>query len=242
MTIIGITGTDTGVGKTVVACAIAAALVGRGARVGVMKPVETGVAREATTSDAHALAGAAGSADDLELIRPYSFEPPVAPILAARLAGVEIEYARLDRALAAIAQSRDFIVVEGAGGLLVPLSATLDFAGLFSRFGAKTIVVARNRLGTVNHTLLTLRASRGAGLDVVGVVVHDDAPEGVDEASLTNASLLAELAAPVPVFRFPWVASVDDRDDLVIAAEHSGMMEIVFPLSAGDSPYQSRIQ
>jgi dethiobiotin synthetase len=242
MTVIAITGTDTAVGKTVVACAVAAALVGRGARVGVMKPVETGISNGTTGSDAHALAKAARCTDPLELIRPYAFAPPLAPMLAARHAGVEIEYARLDGALRAIARSRDFVVVEGAGGLLVPLAASLDFGVLFSRFGAKTIVVARNQLGAVNHTLLTLRAAHGTGLDVIAVVVNDTAPEFTDEASRTNASLLAELTAPVPVFRFPWVADVDDRDDLVRAVQHSGMIEHVFPMSAGASPDHRRIQ
>lgn len=242
MMIIAVTGTDTAVGKTVVGCALAAALVERGTRVGVMKPVETGVANGASTSDAHALARAAHCTEDLELIRPYTFVPPLAPMAAARQAGVEIEYERLETALGAIAHERDFVIVEGAGGLLVPLTANLDFATLFSRFGARTIIVARNRLGAVNHTLLTLRAAHGAGLDVVAVVVHDEAPEFTDEASRTNAALLTELTAPVPVFGFPWITHVDDRDGLVTAVEHSGMIEHLLSISVGAAPNHRRTQ
>jgi dethiobiotin synthetase len=242
MTVIAITGTDTAVGKTVVACALGAALVDRGARVGVMKPVETGISNDAPASDAHSLARAARCTDDIALIRPYTFAPPLAPMLAARQSGVEIEFERLETALEAIAHTRDFVVVEGAGGLLVPLTASLDFAALFTRFGAKTIVVARNRLGAVNHTLLTLRAANGAGLDVIAVVINEAAPGFIDEASRSNASFIRELAAPVPVFRFPWVANVDDRDRLVEAAQYSGLIEHVFSMSAGALPALRKIQ
>jgi dethiobiotin synthetase len=207
-----------------------------------MKPVETGISPAATTSDAHALARAARCTEDLDLIRPYTFEPPLAPILAARRAGVEIDSGRLNEAFRAIASGRDVVLVEGAGGLLVPLTATLDFAGLFSGFGAKIIIVARNRLGAVNHTLLTLRAAHGAGMRVIAVVVHDEAPAASDEASRSNASLLGELTAPVPVFRFPWVANVDDRDALVAAVHHTGMIEHLFPLSAGTLPDHREVQ
>jgi dethiobiotin synthetase len=240
MSVIGITGTDTAVGKTVVACAICVALCNRGARVGVMKPVETGVAGSTHPSDAHALVHASRCAMDLQLIRPYTFAPPVAPMVAARLAGTEIEYSRLAAALQTIAELHDFVVIEGAGGLLVPLSPVLNFATLFSRFAASLVIVARNRLGAVNHTLLTLSAAREAGLGVAAVVVHDDAPGFADEASHSNVPVLTELAAPVRVFHFPWAADPTDRDSLAAAAEASGMIDHLLSMKVGVTP-DSRI-
>src|ERR1043165_8877406 len=119
MTVIAITGTDTGVGKTVVACALSAALADRGIRVGVMKPVETGIADGAEASDAQSLASAARCDEAIERIRPYSFTAPLAPILAAREAGTAIDLGRIENAFHGMAPSYDVIILEGAGGLMV---------------------------------------------------------------------------------------------------------------------------
>lgn len=232
MIVVGITGTDTGVGKTVIGCALAAALSRRGMRVGVMKPVETGVT-DPDVSDARALAHAAGSSLELSRIRPYSFAPPLAPMVAARIAGVQIDVDRLEDAFDDLSRGSDCMIVEGAGGLLVPLSSTLSFDGVFVRFGARLLVVVRNRLGAINHTLLTLQAARSAGLDVAAVVLHDDGPDSADEASRSNESVISELATPVPVLRFPWVADPRDHNTLAAAAESSGMIIYLFPVSVG---------
>jgi dethiobiotin synthetase len=218
------------VGKTVVACAIAAAFAGRGARVGVMKPVETGIEDRDAPSDASALASAAGCGVDMQFIRPYALRQPVAPLVAARTEGVQIEPSLLEAGLREIARHHEPVVVEGAGGLLVPITPSLDFAALFAMFSARLVVVARNRLGTLNHTLLTLRAAAAAGLEVVAVVVHDEVPRPADEASRSNVSILAELAAPVRVFHLPWVANVEDSDLLVGEAERSGLIDYLFSM------------
>jgi dethiobiotin synthetase len=224
---IAITGTDTGVGKTVVACAVVAALAHRGTRVGVMKPVETGIDDRAPDSDAKALSAAAGVTDDERTVRPYVFAPPVAPLVAARMAGVEIDIGAVEAALATLEGRYEHVVIEGAGGLLVPLTRETDFAGLFGRLGARLVVVARNRLGTVNHTLLTLRAAREAGLQVGAVVLNDDAPDARDSSSRSNFDLISELAAGTPVIRFPWISDVRERAALARAAEISGIIDHV---------------
>jgi dethiobiotin synthetase len=225
VTILAITGTDTGVGKTVIGCAISAALVARGVRVGVMKPAETGLG-DSGQSDAELLARSANCDLDLRLIRPYAFEPPLAPLSASRLAGTEIRLDVIESAAREIQSSHDRVLVEGAGGLLVPLAADLDYATLFSRLGARLLIVARNKLGTVNHTLLTLRVARSTGLDVVAIVLRDDR-EPADPSALTNGALLAELASPTPVIRFPWIEDIGDRHALAHAGESSGIMEYV---------------
>ena len=229
MIAIGITGTDTGVGKTVVSCALAAALAIRGARVGVMKPVETGVGKEFDPSDASLLAWAAQSHDDRSLVCPYRFPAPLAPLTAARLAGAVIDLDRLDGAFQGIGNDCDIVLVEGAGGLLVPITETCTFATLFSRWRLSLVVVAANRLGVVNHVLLTLRAAQSSSLNVSAIVLHNAGPVAADDSAVGNAALLAELVDGVPVVQFPWIEAVADRHVLARAAEESGLVRVAAP-------------
>lgn len=232
MIAIGVTGTDTGVGKTVVSCALAAALANRGVRVGVMKPVETGVIEgtEGTDqTDASRLASAAQNHDELALIRPYAFAAPLAPLVAARRAGVTIDLDRLDRAFQTIGNGRDVVIVEGAGGLLVPITEKCGFDALFTRWRLSLIVVAANRLGAVNHVLLTLRAAHASALRVSAIVLHGTGPAPADESAAANAALLTELVGAVPVFSFPWMHAVDNYQELSRAAEECGLVLAMVP-------------
>lgn len=165
-----VTGTDTGVGKTLVACAIARGLRARGVDVGVMKPIETGVGIEGPR-DAIALREAAGASDPLELVCPFAFALPAAPTIAAAVEGREIDLAAIQNAFAELASRHEILVVEGAGGLLVPAAKGASMADLARGFGFPLLVVARAELGTINHTLLTLEAAAARGLAVAGVVV-----------------------------------------------------------------------
>ncbi len=141
-----VTGTDTGVGKTEVACALLAAARDAGLDVGAMKPAQSGVT-PGEASDAVRLRQAAGSADPLELVCPYQFEAPLAPAVAARLAGAEISLPRILEAARALAERHAALVVEGAGGLLVPLTPRQTFADLAVALGLPVLVVARAGLG-----------------------------------------------------------------------------------------------
>ena len=187
-----ITGTDTGVGKTVVTAALALALRGRGLRVGVMKPVESGCPRVNGTllpQDAVFLREASGSTMPLELINPYALERPLAPALAAEMEGVSIQLDRIEAAYCTLASAHDFVLVEGAGGLLAPLTGELRMVELACALGLPVLVVARNVLGAINHASLTVEAARGAGLQVAGVVLNNPSPadgaaEGTNAASL----------------------------------------------------------
>lgn len=167
-----VTATDTGVGKTVVASAILAALRARGERVAAFKPVVTGADEPVDPDwppDDELLATAAGmSADD---VTPTRFGPPVSPHLAARLAGTELSPATLRALVAARARDADAVVAEGVGGLLVPLTPDYAVRDLARDLGLPLVIAARPGLGTINHTLLTLEAARAAGLRVAGVVV-----------------------------------------------------------------------
>jgi len=173
-----ITGTDTEVGKTVVTAALAHAFKQRGVNVGVMKPVATGCRRgrggELISSDVEHLLRASDSSDPLELISPYRFEPPVAPWIALRQAQGErgISLDRIEKAFRELAHRHDFVLVEGIGGLLVPLDEKQTVADLARRLGLPVLIVARAGLGTINHTLLTIEAARSAGLEIFGVVLN----------------------------------------------------------------------
>jgi dethiobiotin synthetase len=167
-----VTGTDTGVGKTAVAGAVAAALTRRGARVAAFKPVVTGLDEPAAFGWAHdhtLLAAAARTTP--EEVSPARFGPAVSPHLAAARAGTTLDVeALLELARAAAARS-DVLVAEGVGGLLVPLAPAHSVRDLAVALGFPLIVAARPGLGTINHTLLTLEAARAAGLTVAGVVM-----------------------------------------------------------------------
>jgi dethiobiotin synthetase len=165
-----VTGTDTGVGKTVVACALLRGLRARGLDVGAMKPVETGVGAPGPL-DAMALRDAAGGKDDLSLICPQRFALPAAPSVAAAHEGRRVEVEPLEAAFRALAARHRLLVVEGAGGLLVPLTDQLDMAGLAGRFGLPVLLVCRGALGTINHTRLSLEALAARRLPLAGVVI-----------------------------------------------------------------------
>ncbi len=194
-----ITGTDTGVGKTFVACALARGFKAQGMKVGVMKPVETGCRGRnggLIPEDARKLREAAGSEDPIDTINPYRFSPPLAPSLAAREAGVTIELQRIKRSYEELSEKNDVVIVEGAGGLMVPLTDSKTFADLVLFLGLPMVVVAPNRLGVINHTLLTVRCAEAAGIEVRGAVLNNLSVE-TDESAPHNAGELKRLGITV---------------------------------------------
>jgi len=187
-----VTGTDTGVGKTRVACALAAMLRARGVDVGVMKPIETGVGFEGPL-DALALRAAAAVSDPLDDVCPQRLSLPAAPSVAGEAEGRAIDLAAIEAAFARVGARHGWVLVEGAGGLLAPIARGFDMAELAARLGLPLLVVARARLGTINHTRLTLEAARARGLRVAGVAVsHADASFPAADARNLDA-LRAEL-------------------------------------------------
>ena len=212
-----VTGTDTGVGKTVVACAIAAWCRRRGVDVGVMKPVATGGRRRWeggasrwVSGDAIRLARAAHSHDPWSLINPACFQEPLAPWTAARRARKPIALQAVLSAFESLAARHDLLVVEGAGGLLVPLTDRATVADLARRMGLALLIVARPDLGTLNHTLLTIRCARWMALPLAGVVFNQAQPAPRDPmARLTQRTnpMVLERFARVPVLgRLPFLA------------------------------------
>jgi len=205
-----ITATDTGVGKTEVACAIVSAAREDGLDVAAMKPAQSGV-EPGVPTDADRLRAAAGDRDPPELVCPFSFAPPLAPGVAARLAGVEITIAGLVTAARALASRHAALVVEGAGGLLVPLTPRESYADLAVALGLPVLVVARAGLGTVNHTALTVEALRARGLAVAGVVLNRTSPE--DDPSVPhNAAEIERLAGARVLASLPFVRDIAARE------------------------------
>lgn len=199
-----VTGTDTGVGKTHVTCGLAAALVGMGVRVGVMKPLESGVpAAAACGPDTAALMVAAESTDPMALVCPYSYELPVAPLAAARAGAQVADVTAIGIAFRALCRGKDVMLVEGAGGWAVPVAPGMDMGDVAAALGLPVLVVARRGLGTVNHTRLTVEAVARHGLPVAGVVLNGPDDPG-DPSIAGNGALIRDLTG-LPVWdELPW--------------------------------------
>ena len=216
-----ITGTDTGVGKTMVATALITAWRGRGHRVAAQKPAESGCAPNARGElmplDAIQLADAAGCPDALADVCPFRYAAAVAPAVAARAEGRPFEIAGIHAARARL-PAHDLLVVEGAGGLLVPYADDLLGADLAHALGARLLIVARAGLGTINHTALTVEAARARGLDVIGVVLSRGS-RPADPSEADNAAEISRIAAVRVWGTLPHVAPYDpDRAARALAA------------------------
>jgi dethiobiotin synthetase len=188
-----VTGTDTGVGKTVLAAAIAAKLREDGAVVGAVKPVVTGLDEPAVPGwphDHELLASVVGRRPTE--VAPLAVGPAVSPHLAAELSGTLVSDDALEAAVREAATGVELVVVEGVGGLLVPLSGTCDVRALARALGLPVVIAARPGLGTINHTLLTLESARQGGLKVAGVVLT---PWPADPAAIevSNRETIARL-------------------------------------------------
>ena len=196
-----ITGTDTGVGKTLVAGAIASHFRRQGRRVGVLKPCATGCVRRReglVSEDAEFLAFCADARRPLDIICPQRYAEPLAPSVAARRAGQPLDWESIQRSLDMIGSASDVIVVEGVGGIMVPMDDCHTVLDVARWLNLRPVVVARPALGTINHTLLTVNALRDAGLSVAGVVINRYPAESADVAEETNPREI-ERCARVPV-------------------------------------------
>lgn len=193
-----ITGTDTGAGKTVLAALLVKFLRGRGVNAAALKPVCSG-----GRDDARVLRAAMNGALSLDDINPWHFRAPIAPLLAARRERRHVHLSEVLAHIRAMQRRFDALLIEGAGGLLSPLGENFDSGDLIAALGASPVVVAPNRLGAVNHILLTLEAlphSAAAGTRV-GLV----SPPKRDAAATTNAGLLAEFFDTKRIFTLPWL-------------------------------------
>ncbi|MDG2332839.1 MAG: dethiobiotin synthase [Myxococcota bacterium] len=209
-----ISGTDTGVGKTLVGCLLAQALSESGQRVGVMKPVETGV-RENGPMDAMALARAAGGHSTPAQVCPYTFPLAATPSVAAAAVGAAIDLDLIVGTYRELARTAQTMLVEGAGGLLAPLTPELDMIDLALALELPVLLVARASLGTINHTRLSLGELHRRGAKLAGVVLsHTEGPlSAADQANLAPlveglgerlVGVIPPLAETPPSVPRPW--------------------------------------
>jgi dethiobiotin synthetase len=192
-----VTGTDTGVGKTYVSTGIARALTCRGVDVGVMKPAETGCRMRAgrmMPADALQLMKSACVKDPLSLVNPYRFRRPLAPAIAAELEKKTIDPAKIINAFQLLSMRHDFMIVEGAGGIMVPLYGTYTYLDLAKKLGIPVLIVARPGLGTINHTLLTIAALTGRKIEIAGIVINYALDQTAGVCEKTSPAMIAKMS------------------------------------------------
>ena len=216
-----ITGTDTGVGKTIAAAAIIRLLMGNGTKAFGMKPIETGckasIYGDLLPEDGMILKEVAGMKEDIREIVPYPFRTPVAPLVASREEGKEINIEVIKERFDALLKKYDAGIVEGAGGLLVPVKKDFFMLDLAKELNLPILIVSPNRLGTLNHTLLTARYALDHGAEVAGIIMNTPNPGGAGVAEKTNAEVLKELS-PVPVIgELPYIEDISNASLAAIA-------------------------
>jgi dethiobiotin synthetase len=191
-----ITGTDTGVGKTVITAALAWTILSAGKKTAVMKPVQTGTG-EPGLADIEFVEKVVGAHYNPEEVCPYSFREPVSPLTASMVSGKKIDIEKIKNAYLRLESKYDFVIVEGAGGLLVPIREDYLMSDLASELGLSILIVARPGLGTLNHTTLTVESAKSRGLDVLGVVINRF-PSRPGWAERTNPAQIVRMTG-VPI-------------------------------------------
>lgn len=196
--IVFITGTDTGVGKTLLTALLLHHLRESGCHALAMKPFCSG-----GTGDVDLLGKVMQGELSAAEINPFYYPEPVAPLVSARKHRRRARFAEVARSARSLERRCDCLLIEGSGGLLVPLGEGFSALQVIARLRCETIVVARNQLGVINHTLLTLSALRAAGLKEVKVALMGAAK--TDASMVSNHRMLGELASPAPVFSLPYM-------------------------------------
>jgi dethiobiotin synthetase len=196
-----VTGTDTGVGKTYIAAAIASALREYGIVPGVMKPISSG-----DRSDAKSLIKAAGVDDTLETVNPIFLKYPLAPMVAARLAGKKLDLGKIWKGYAALKKKYRFLIVEGAGGIMVPVTENSSMLEIIKKLSLPVVVVGKPSLGTINHTLLTVDKLRREKVKLAGIILSGRKNSTLAEK--TNPEILRELTG-LPVLEVPAKAKIN---------------------------------
>jgi dethiobiotin synthetase len=197
--VIFITATDTSVGKTVAAFCLGVLLETQGFDIGVMKPVQC------AGKDAQFLKKALGLKEDLKLINPFYAPEPLSPHLAFRRSKIKFDKQRVQKCLKKIGQRHDVVLVEGAGGLMVPLTKGYYNADLIADLKARVIIVARPGLGTINHTLLTINEARRRGLKIMGVIFCQAKPGARGLPERTNPGEIKELSGVKVLGSIPYL-------------------------------------
>ena len=218
-----ISGTDTGVGKTVVTACLLALYHKRSVDLGVMKPMETGIDPECSSeanSDAKFLLAVSGNQDALEEVCPIRLQPPAAPLQAARMTGQTIAIDSILENFRKLQTRYDQILVEGVGGLMVPLKPDYFITDLIRDMDLPLIIVSRLTLGTLNHTLLTLKTAQSTGIEIAGVILNRSDNSPLNDVEKGQANLIHELSGVPVIGECPFINPVSvERFDNQLAEE-----------------------
>ena len=224
-----ISGTDTCVGKTVVTACLLAFYREHGIDTGIMKPIETGVDQKCSSeanSDAKFLLAVSGNQDALEEVCPVRLKPAAAPLQAARMTGQTLDIDFILENFHRLQGRHDQMLVEGVGGLLVPLKADYLVSDLIKDMQLPLIIVSRVALGTLNHTLLTLKAAQETGIEIAGVILNRPKSGPLNEIELEQADLVQELSGVPILGECPFIDPVSKEQFDEKLAEKIGHWEI----------------
>lgn len=215
-----VTGTDTGVGKTIIAAGIAGAMRRDGVDVGVMKPIATGIPQKEgfKSSDAELLARISGSTDSENEINPVFLPLEASPLTASRVLNIDIKLDEVFSSFKRLADKHEFIVVEGIGGVMVPIKKDYFVIDMIKELKLPVLIVSRAALGTLNHTLLTVKACKEYDLDVSGIVVN-----GVRESNIVENSageIIQELTEVFIIGSIPFVEKFDTNGIVDLVSKH----------------------
>jgi dethiobiotin synthetase len=214
-----VTATDTEVGKTVVAGALAGILRKRGYNLGVCKPIQSGHLAIDPDGDAARLKYLSGVDTRSDQICPFSVEEPLAPRLAMKRAGMKVFLKDVIQCCENVYEYFESVIVEGAGGLIVPYTEDALVADFVQALDLPLLIVARPTLGTVNHTVLTIECAKARGLQVAGVILSGCRKEELERVQ-ENRNMIEELSGVPVIGMFPWLGETFTREDALEAAEH----------------------
>jgi dethiobiotin synthetase len=207
-----ITGTDTGVGKTFVTAGILKALSEMGYSVCPMKPVETGCSTRdgrLIPHDTIRLIKASGTKEPLDIINPYRFKRPLAPAVAAELEGIRIQKRKIISICKYLLNKYDFVMVEGAGGIMVPVYKRYLYLDLIEDIGIPVVIVSRPGLGTINHTLLTIEIAKARDIKLSGVIINYSQNLRKGIAERTNPGIINRISGIPVIGTIPYLTSPD---------------------------------
>jgi len=230
-----ITGTDTGVGKTVVTAGLAGALKARGFRVGIMKPAASGAVMRnghLISNDVAFLLKSINSQEDHQIVAPLTIEPPLAPLAASMLEKIPIEPEKIFKAFDIMRQKYDILLVEGIGGILVPLTESYSIADLIKDMSLPLIIVARPGIGTINHTLLTINEAEKRGIEVKGFIINGMEINQVGDAEKTNPEIIIKISGKPLLGILPFDPKVNMEqlvtgDIVKLAEKHLDLKQIL---------------
>ncbi|MEW6095766.1 MAG: dethiobiotin synthase [bacterium] len=212
-----ITGTDTEVGKTVIAAGLAGFFKQKGIKVGVMKPIQTGAIKRngrLISLDIELMIKASGIIENINLLNPYCLEPPLAPLVASQITGINLDIKKILTAYAKLKAKYEIVIVEGAGGILVPILNNYLMIDLIKDIELPILIVAKPSLGTINHTLLTIKQAQAEGIRVLGVIINALKEDKAEVAERTNPQIIEELSqVPIlAVIPYSHKISLEKRD------------------------------